>query len=78
MFTVGFQFWMVLLLAGFSMIFGWWSDSDDEDEDADTDYGKRKNADINYRLGDDGELIPEEYDEYDDEGKPKRTQKSGG
>lgn len=68
-FTFNLNFWLIMILVGLGMIFGFstrsWGHSDDEDDEDSEDiaYSKRKREDtISYRLGDAGELIP--TDEY--------------
>lgn len=72
-FFFGFSLPLLFLLIGAGMIFGWWSrDSLGEDDDEDDyDYEKPKNisTEQQYRLSDDGELIP-----YEDE-DPKRQRR---
>ncbi|MCU0495910.1 MAG: hypothetical protein MUF87_01010 [Anaerolineae bacterium] len=68
-FLFGFSLPLLFLLIGAGMIFGWWSrDSwDDEDEEYDDEKPKNISTEQQYRVGDDGELIP-----YDEDPKQQR------
>jgi hypothetical protein len=68
MFLFGFQWWLLLLFAGVSMVVGGVQWNGEREEN------KRKHEEaaeeVRYRLSDDGEIIPE-TGYYDDE-KPKK------